>query len=675
MDVSYLPDGRSVPPKARWIARVCEQERFPGQSQWCVSIHGESFSLIRVTDAYLPGQKVELGDVESKLSKYPLIKQCVVLYTSTGPYAKRLVAVVQSAGTATHTSRHSRAANATRSALTFQSMTEFLSEVLPAFMLPKVLIELEDMPYTPTMKIDRNRLKNWLSADDPRTDALGEKAHVFTALKGSPIPQDDNRARELSDVVADIVAGNRSPVWESISGHDHRLVDIGLDSAQKMRLAATLNRKFGVRVSVETLGSQELSIRTLAAMIENGDITAADPGNTTTMEARRNFLQSRVAELSRSVLGVAHHRQRQPRHVLLTGATGYLGVQILEKLLKSADVASVTVLLRSCSVDRALDKVKNALVGNGCDEGFQDKLFVWLGDLSKPRLGLEEGHWRRLLGNEPSGPEQQRIDTIIHCGAVVNWTKSYEELEAANVNSTADLLRASLISPHVHSFVFISGGRYPDPNRDHEADRTALYTKAARGNGYAQSKLVAECLVDDAQRAVHDRSICIVSPAYLIGSRHQGCANQDDYLWRIAWASVRVGAYNADEQDQWLFIAEVDSVAQRVAAQALEKGSRKSLQIMDGLSMKNFWDIVSDALRVSLKPVSAETWLREVRQDMDRKSDHMLWPLAIMLNSSFGQLTEGQCPAVNVSEAFGTGGIDMAIKRNLEYLSSVGFFA
>lgn len=177
--------------------------------------------------------------------------------------------------------------------------------------------------------------------------------------------------------------------------------------------------------------------------------------------------------------------------------------------------------------------------------------------------------------------------------------------------------------------------------------------------------------------ALRGKAISIVRPAYLIGSREHGLANEDDYLWRMIWASVRIGEFNGDENDQWLFVAEADTVAKRVAAMILHEDAyplSTTLTILDGLSMHAFWEHVSSVLGVSLISKPGHIWLQKVRRDMEKTGNHLLWPLADTLDTSHGYLRKRRCFAEDVSSEIVTSGIDLAIRRNIQHLSSEGFF-
>src|SRR5690606_27734995 len=107
-----------------------------------------------------------------------------------------------------------------------------------------------------------------------------------------------------------------------------------------------------------------------------------------------------------------------PRHIFLTGATGFLGGRLLQELLTHTD-AAITCLLR----DPSRLAVKDSRITTIC------------GDIEQPHFGLSENDWQELA---------VRIDTVYHCAARVNVVQPYEVLRPANVNGTREVLRLAL---------------------------------------------------------------------------------------------------------------------------------------------------------------------------------------------------------------------------------------
>ncbi len=93
--------------------------------------------------AKIRGYRIELGEIEVLLATHPAIRQNAVIVREDLPGDKRLVAyfVVHEQQTAT-----------------IQDVRDFLSQQLPAYMMPTAFVILDVMPLTPNNKIDRRSL-------------------------------------------------------------------------------------------------------------------------------------------------------------------------------------------------------------------------------------------------------------------------------------------------------------------------------------------------------------------------------------------------------------------------------------------------------------------------------------------------------------------------------------
>jgi amino acid adenylation domain-containing protein len=89
------------------------------------------------------GHRIELGDITSVLLQYPLVSDAIVITQSESCSDKRLVAYFISKN---------------GQSLTENELQEFSRRKLPAFMIPAVFVQLNEMPLTPNGKIDRNSL-------------------------------------------------------------------------------------------------------------------------------------------------------------------------------------------------------------------------------------------------------------------------------------------------------------------------------------------------------------------------------------------------------------------------------------------------------------------------------------------------------------------------------------
>ncbi|GGH50431.1 hypothetical protein GCM10008014_15540 [Paenibacillus silvae] len=113
--------------------------------------NGDLEYLGRIDDQIkLRGIRIELGEIQSVLESHPLIRECVVLVKEDHKHDQRLVAYI-----------------VLKQGESFNSgeIRQFLRKILPEYMVPSTLINLNEIPLSPNGKIDRAALPNPKSED------------------------------------------------------------------------------------------------------------------------------------------------------------------------------------------------------------------------------------------------------------------------------------------------------------------------------------------------------------------------------------------------------------------------------------------------------------------------------------------------------------------------------
>jgi thioester reductase-like protein len=194
--------------------------------------------------------------------------------------------------------------------------------------------------------------------------------------------------------------------------------------------------------------------------------------------------------------------------LLLTGATGFVGMEVLARILERTD-RHVVALVRAEDDVRAADRLCATLETScGDGEAYADRVTAIAGDITAPRLGLGD-RWGDLA---------QRVGAIVHGAASVAFDLSLEESRRINVEGTRQMLDFAAACPDLERFTYVSTA-YVAGDR-----RGTVYEDDPGGGGrfrnaYERTKHEAECLVA-ARR--DDIEITIVRPSIIVGDHRTG---------------------------------------------------------------------------------------------------------------------------------------------------------
>ncbi|MEO3928305.1 amino acid adenylation domain-containing protein [Micromonosporaceae bacterium B7E4] len=167
----------------------------------------------------IQGYRIELEEIEAALSREPRVRAAAVVAVGPRDGTRRLVAhLAQAAGTPPESAE----------------IRAYLAERLPGYMVPAGIVWHDRLPLTRNGKVDRTRLLEDSDPADP------------TAGTGSAPGADADLLRTVAELVAELVGGG--PVRPTA-----RLADVGAASADVMRLAERLQRRFGCRPAMRDL--------------------------------------------------------------------------------------------------------------------------------------------------------------------------------------------------------------------------------------------------------------------------------------------------------------------------------------------------------------------------------------------------------------------------------------
>ncbi len=245
--------------------------------------------------------------------------------------------------------------------------------------------------------------------------------------------------------------------------------------------------------------------------------------------------------------------------LLLTGATGFVGMAVLARLLEHTD-RDVMVLVRASSQSQA-DARLNAVLGSMFDapEQHEGRVRAVCGDLTAPGLGL--GADREWIAEE--------VRDIVHGAASVAFDMSLAESRSINVDGTRRILdlaeECAARGEGLRRITYVSTA-YVAGDRHGWAREGELDVGQAFRNAYEQSKHEAERLVWSRRDGL---PVTIVRPSIVVGERGTGWTASFNvvYVPLRAFASGTLPVLPG-RRDAVLDIVTVDHVADATLALA-----------------------------------------------------------------------------------------------------------
>lgn len=219
--------------------------------------------------------------------------------------------------------------------------------------------------------------------------------------------------------------------------------------------------------------------------------------------------------------------------IVLTGATGFIGGEVLRRLL-IRDRRPIVALVRAADRVAAAERGRatlEALVGPQGARACEARLRWVPADIEQPRLGLD----RRTFDHLASTTTE-----IIHCAASTSFDLPLEEarrVNVAGVEGTLALAEAASLRGRFRRLHHVStayvAGKAPGPVRadDLPADDPALFR-----NTYERTKAEAERLL---RAAMAHLPITVYRPSIVVGDSRTGRTTN----WNVVYYPMRLMAW------------------------------------------------------------------------------------------------------------------------------------
>jgi thioester reductase-like protein len=207
--------------------------------------------------------------------------------------------------------------------------------------------------------------------------------------------------------------------------------------------------------------------------------------------------------------------------VLLTGATGFVGMELLARYLERTERPVLTIV-RAGSDEAARERIDGVLENLfGYRAGrYADRVTAAAGDLTAPRLGLDSPRWDWLAAASTM---------IVHCAASVSFGQSLEEARAINVEGTRRMLELAGRAQELGGldrYAQIStayvAGNHAGPFYECDLDVGQSFN-----NSYEQSKFESEQLV----RSHPGLPFTVLRPSIVVGDSNSGWTSAFNVLY------------------------------------------------------------------------------------------------------------------------------------------------
>ncbi|KAK2679580.1 Fatty acyl-coenzyme A reductase, NAD-binding domain [Fusarium oxysporum f. sp. vasinfectum] len=348
---------------------------------------------------------------------------------------------------------------------------DHLKSRLPAHSVPSIYIVLQKLPLNPNGKVDSPNL--------PFPDA---------SLMTEDASEEDLKSWETFSETEKTIATQWSTLIPGLNAKmvrpDSSFFDCGGHSLLAQQLLLNLRKELRVDVTISVLYANP-TLRGLGSAVDSlrsGQAVTVDRSNDTvysdSLDELTNTLDANGATF------------------FLTGATGFLGAYLAKDILDRKNTKLIACI-------RGAKDLKFA------KERLAERISCVIGDLSKPRLGLDDASWKHVADT---------ADAFIHNAASL----TIDAMKLCNEGK-----------PKLFSFAATGRGAVLEYD-DLLPNRTGL------GTGYGQTKWVSEQLVREAGR----RGLrgAIVRPGYILGSRNSGVSNTGDWIVRLLKGCCQLSA-------------------------------------------------------------------------------------------------------------------------------------
>ena len=233
--------------------------------------------------------------------------------------------------------------------------------------------------------------------------------------------------------------------------------------------------------------------------------------------------------------------------LLVTGATGFLGMHLVRQLLDQNPALSLALIIRDRPGELGRQRADSFL-----PQAHRSRVQVFSGDVGQPNLGLVNS--RQQLNAE--------VTRVIHSAATVRFDHSLEEARRINVEGTRRVLDFAAGMRRLKSLAYV-GTAFVAGERSGLVRESELAVGQSYRNTYEQTKAEAEALVRSRLGSLPGM---VLRPSIIVGDSRTGVTSSFKMMyWPLKIYARRLWRTVPGFPDAVLDIVPVDFVAASVA--------------------------------------------------------------------------------------------------------------
>jgi len=331
-------------------------------------------------------------------------------------------------------------------------------ESLPSWMIPREILVATSLPTNSSGKVDYSRLR------ELRSERSESEAPVVTSALST-------ESNAILGAIRNVLAVENVRL-------DRSFIDQGGDSLAALEVVTRLESESGIFLSQEQLLFAPSVHALVTSRCQRGESTEVLESYCTVSEVIRARLRKQSACTP----------ERVPRAVLVTGASGSLGGELIKELLRRSQ-ARIVCLVRGADDAHAIERLR-AKLGESCVDW--SRMRVICGDLGRPLFGMSRSLWREIAGS---------VDAVWHLAADTSGAQDPALARRQSAQGMEEILR------------FVSWGK---PKWLHYASTLSVVTSTSRVpgllriddtlnepcqvfGGYAQGKWICERILHSLQ--------------------------------------------------------------------------------------------------------------------------------------------------------------------------------